>query len=117
MNWKNVLMDVQTEKFVHYDNGVTYEKLGVTERPDKTVQQNFSSSGQANGSFLYATHSETKIPIAIMVIDGKMYYYKERLVVYVSEKDGKIWAGPHDMFYENVEKDGQIVPRFARINS
>lgn len=40
---------------------------------------------------------------------------KERLVIYESLKDGQIWARPYEMFFENVEYKGKIMPRFEKI--
>jgi hypothetical protein len=52
--------------------------------------------------YLYtATHTETA----------------EKLVIYQSE-EGKVYARPYDMFFENVElEDGIIKPRFEKISS
>ena len=36
-------------------------------------------------------------------------------VVVYRAADGTIWTRPHDVFFENVEVDGQSVPRFAEI--
>lgn len=40
---------------------------------------------------------------------------EERLVIYKSLKDGQIWARPYEMFFENVEYKGKIMPRFEKI--
>ena len=45
-----------------------------------------------------ATHSETL----------------EKLVVY-DNAEGRVWVRPYDMFFENVEVDGVMVPRFKEI--
>lgn len=40
----------------------------------------------------------------------------EKLVIYVSAKDAsKVWVRPYSMFIENVEVDGQQIPRFIKI--
>lgn len=46
-----------------------------------------------------ATHSETG----------------ELLVIYRSE-EGRVFARPKSMFYEDVEVEGKFVPRFKKIN-
>ena len=40
---------------------------------------------------------------------------KEELVVYTH--DGHMWARPKQMFLENVNKDGEEVPRFRYIEN
>jgi hypothetical protein len=45
-----------------------------------------------------ATHTETQ----------------EELVIYEGI-DGRVWARPRDMFFEEVEVDGKKVPRFQRL--
>lgn len=41
----------------------------------------------------------------------------EELVVYRSVDDSKkIWARPKNIFFENIDIDGKIVPRFKKIN-
>lgn len=45
-----------------------------------------------------ATHSETE----------------EQLVIYKTA-EGEIFARPYDMFFEEVEVDGEMVPRFKEI--
>lgn len=47
-----------------------------------------------------ATHSETA----------------ERLVVYRSTSDGRVWVRPEGMFYGGVEVDGKVVPRFTLLD-
>jgi hypothetical protein len=37
------------------------------------------------------------------------------LVIYRSE-DGKTWARPRQVFFEQVEYEGKLVPRFERID-
>ncbi|MBR5278372.1 MAG: DUF1653 domain-containing protein [Clostridia bacterium] len=37
------------------------------------------------------------------------------LVIYKSVKEDKIWARPLDMWFETVERDGKIMPRFSYI--
>ncbi len=39
----------------------------------------------------------------------------EEMVVYRSEHFGTLWVRPTAMFFEEVEKDGQKVPRFRPI--
>jgi len=46
-----------------------------------------------------ATHSETE----------------ELLVIYRSE-EGRVFARPKEMFYEDVEVEGKILPRFKKID-
>jgi hypothetical protein len=40
---------------------------------------------------------------------------EEKLVVYKNEKDEE-FARPYDMFFEEVEHEGKMVPRFMEIN-
>lgn len=40
---------------------------------------------------------------------------QQELIVYKSLKDGKIWARPKKMFFEEVEVNGKIVPRFEKL--
>lgn len=40
----------------------------------------------------------------------------EDLVIYQSISDQKIWARPLTMFFEEVEKEGQKIPRFTKID-
>ncbi|MBO8176973.1 MAG: DUF1653 domain-containing protein [Bacillus sp. (in: Bacteria)] len=40
---------------------------------------------------------------------------EEKLVVYKNEK-GEEFARPYDMFFEEVEHEGKMVPRFMEIN-
>ena len=41
---------------------------------------------------------------------------RERLVVYRSVKDySEIWVRPYDMFVEHVDVNGEVQPRFTRI--
>ncbi|MED3716048.1 DUF1653 domain-containing protein [Geobacillus thermodenitrificans] len=40
---------------------------------------------------------------------------EEKLVVYKNEK-GEKFARPYDMFFEEVEHEGKMVPRFMEIN-
>ncbi len=35
------------------------------------------------------------------------------MMVYRSEADGTIWTRPKDVFFEMVEHEGKMVPRFA----
>ena len=37
------------------------------------------------------------------------------LAIYRSLTDGAVWARPLDMFFENVERDGRVFPRFEYI--
>lgn len=39
---------------------------------------------------------------------------QEELVIYTH--DGQLWARPLAMFLETVERDGQRIPRFTKIN-
>jgi len=41
---------------------------------------------------------------------------QDDLIVYKSLKDGKVWVRPKRMFFENVEVNGEIVPRFEKLN-
>ncbi len=45
-----------------------------------------------------ATHSETE----------------EQLVIY-KDPTGRVFARPYDMFFEEVEVDGEMVPRFSKL--
>lgn len=59
---------------------------------------------------------------------GKLYRYRgtarhsetlEELVLYEAlyeNKLGKIWVRPKSMFFENIEVDGKLVPRFRKIS-
>lgn len=41
----------------------------------------------------------------------------EKMVVYQAQYgDHGIWVRPKDMFFEDVENNGEIVPRFKRID-
>lgn len=41
---------------------------------------------------------------------------EEKLVVYRSiEHPEKLWVRPYDMFFETIEKDGEVIERFARV--
>jgi len=40
---------------------------------------------------------------------------QDDLIVYKSLKDGKVWVRPEKMFFENVEVNGLIVPRFEKL--
>jgi len=41
----------------------------------------------------------------------------EKLVIYKSEADGKVYARPYDMFFEEIElSDGETKPRFEKID-
>lgn len=41
---------------------------------------------------------------------------KEDMIVYYNIKDkNKVWVRPADMFFEDVEVDGIIMPRFRRV--
>jgi hypothetical protein len=39
----------------------------------------------------------------------------EDLIIYKKIDDNMVWARPKSMFFENVENNGKIVPRFAPI--
>ncbi|PED63148.1 DUF1653 domain-containing protein [Bacillus toyonensis] len=47
---------------------------------------------------LIATHSETE----------------EKLVIY-KNKEGQVFARPYDMFFEEIEVNGELVPRFKEV--
>lgn len=49
-----------------------------------------------------ALHSETLEPVVV---------YKP-----LYESKSEYWVRPYDMFVETVEKDGQTIPRFAKVD-
>ncbi|MFC1659067.1 DUF1653 domain-containing protein [Pseudomonadota bacterium] len=48
---------------------------------------------------------------------GKHSETLEELVIYKSLENGEIWIRPSKMFIENINKEGQIFPRFQFIKS
>lgn len=41
----------------------------------------------------------------------------EDLIIYKKIDDNRIWARPRNMFFEKVENNGEIVPRFEPISA
>ena len=41
---------------------------------------------------------------------------KEKMVVYEHKDDGQVWVRPLSMFKELVEKDGEKIPRFKKVD-
>jgi hypothetical protein len=41
---------------------------------------------------------------------------QDDLIVYKSLKDGKVWVRLKSMFFETVTLNGEIVPRFEKLN-
>jgi hypothetical protein len=41
---------------------------------------------------------------------------QDDLIVYKSLKDGKVWVRPKKMFFEKVEVNGEVVPRFEKLS-
>ena len=51
-----------------------------------------------------------------IVIEAKHSESMEDLIVYRSIEDPtKVWARPKGMFFDNVEIDSEIIPRFRKI--
>ena len=41
----------------------------------------------------------------------------EKMVVYQAlYGEGEIWVRPYEMFFETVERDGKVMPRFTKIS-
>lgn len=40
----------------------------------------------------------------------------EEMLIYQNDKDNKVWVRPINMFYEELEFNGEIVARFEIIN-
>jgi hypothetical protein len=66
--------------------------------------------------FIQATHTETEETINVYMYDAKFYTdTNENLVLYI-DQSGNYWVRPFDMFFEQVEVDGQLVRRFTLIS-
>lgn len=94
--------------YKHYNGG---EYIGVGKAiPTNTIEK----FEPIDYWFLVATHTETKKFIRIFYDDNRTQYFaegEEELMVY-SDKSGKTWARPYEMFFGNVEIDGKEQPRF-----
>jgi hypothetical protein len=99
-------------RFQHYKGGY-YEMIGIAEP--------IGDEDYPTNLFIYAQHTETgkTIPISVTDLNSNNMRVKgtERLVIYFS-LDYHLqprWARPYDMFFENIEYEGEIVPRFKEI--
>lgn len=98
-----------TVVYRHYKGGL-YELYGVTE-----VAPNLYDTFKTNGSWaIWAEHTELNQLITVVHASGKIYS-TDRLVVYRSKKDNKLWARPYDMFFGKLELKGEEVQRFVKV--
>lgn len=69
-----------------------------------------------NPSAVYE-HSKTGNLYSILTVAKNVNRTGQYMMVYKSQKTGEVWVRPVEEFFENVEVDGFIVPRFRPVRS
>lgn len=62
---------------------------------------------------IYRHYKGTQVKVLFEVLHSET---KEPMIVYIHLEDGELWTRPKPMFFEDVEVNGKIVPRFEKIS-
>ena len=96
---------LKDKKFIHWKNGDIYTLKGIALPVNEIIFEKFDE----------VFHTEEEVMIPYFSYENYFYhnYNNEVLVIYT--KDQKTYARPYENFFDDVEDEGIIIPRFKKI--